>query len=384
MNFEFATASKIVFAPGCLTTITSHIQDFGNKALIVCGSRLETPNILKDILDTHGIESGFYQVSGEPDVEAIHHGVNLARAEKSNIIIGIGGGSVLDAGKAIAALITNSGDILEYMEVIGKGKPITNPPIPYVAIPTTAGTGSEVTRNAVISSPEYDVKVSLRSPMMLPRLALIDPELTYTLPPEITANTGLDALTQLIEPFLSPGSNPITDSICRSGIKMIAESIVQAYEMGNDFNAREQMALASLFGGIALANAKLGAVHGFSGPLGGLLSAPHGAICARLLPIVMQVNLNILLSRYPSSSILERFEEIASLLTRNPSAKPEEGINWLHWVCQRLKIKSLGEYGLTPHDFSVIIEKASVASSMKGNPVTLEFDEMYEILNLAM
>jgi len=384
MNFEFATASKIVFAPGCLATITSHIQDFGSKALIVCGSRLETPKYLKDILDTHGIESNFYQVSGEPDVETIQRGVNLVPSEKSNFIIGIGGGSVLDAGKAIAALATNSGDIFDYMEVIGKGKPLTNSPIPYVAIPTTAGTGSEVTRNAVISSPEYHVKVSLRSSMMLPRLALIDPELTCSLPPEITANTGLDALTQLIEPFLSPGSNPITDAICRSGIQMVAGSIVQAYEMGSDINAREQMALASLFGGIALANAKLGAVHGFSGPLGGLLSAPHGAICARLLPIVMQVNLNTLLSRNPSSNILERFEEIAILLTGNPSAKPEDGINWLHSICQRLKIKPLGEYGLTPHDFSIIIEQAAVASSMKGNPVSLKFDEMYEILNQAL
>lgn len=210
------------------------------------------------------------------------------------MVIGLGGGSVLDAGKAIAALVTNLGNVFDYLEVIGKGQPLVNAPLPFIAIPTTAGTGTEVTRNAVLGSPAHGVKVSLRSPMMLPSLAIVDPELTYGLPPEITASSGLDALTQLIEPFVSVKANPMTDAICREGIRHAAKSLRTVYHNGADASAREGMSLASLFGGLALANAALGAVHGFAGPLGGMLNAPHGAICAKLLPLVMEVNIKVL------------------------------------------------------------------------------------------
>ena len=238
------------------------------------------------------------------------------------MVIGLGGGSAIDTGKAIAALLTNPGDPLDYLEVIGRGQALQQTPLPYIAIPTTAGTGSEVTRNAVLASHEHHVKVSLRSPLMLPRVAIVDPELTYSLPPAITASTGLDALTQLIEPYTCNSPNPMIDAICREGMQRAARSLKRAYQNGSDAAAREDMSIAALFGGMALANAKLGAVHGFAGPLGGLFPAPHGMICARLLPFVVEANVRALQMREPDSPVLKRYDEVAQLLTgRRPPGR---------------------------------------------------------------
>jgi alcohol dehydrogenase class IV len=230
------------------------------------------------MLSTLGIPFTEFQVHGEPTIDVVREGTKAARG--CEMILGLGGGSVLDTGKAIAALATNPGDVIDYLEVIGKGQPLIHASLPYLAIPTTAGTGAEVTRNAVLESPEQNIKVSLRSPWMLPRLALVDPELTYQLPPDITASSGLDALTQLIEPFVSFKANPMTDAICREGMGHAARSLRRACETSADKASREGMSIASLFGGLALANAALGAVHGFAGPLGGMLPRLM-ACCAR-------------------------------------------------------------------------------------------------------
>jgi alcohol dehydrogenase class IV len=285
----------------------------------------------------------------------------------------------MDAGKAIAALVTNSGEIYDYLEVIGKGVPITVPSLPMIAIPTTAGTGAEVTRNAVINSPEHTLKVSIRSPLLLPRLALIDPELTRGLPPDITASTGLDALTQLIEPFVSLKANSLTDAICRDGITRIAHSLLPAYVTDEPL-ARENMSLASLFGGLALANSGLGAVHGFASVLGGMYLAPHGMICARFLPIVMDVNVRALQSRMPDSLILQRYDEVACLLTGDSNAKAIDGIVWVKELCAQLCVSPLMVYGLSRCDYPQIIEKTIQASSTKANPIQLTPDELSEIL----
>src|SRR5207245_11298164 len=212
-------------------------------------------------------------------------------------------------------------ELLDYLEVIGQGRALENASTPFIAMPTTAGTGSEVTRNAVLASPRHRVKVSLRSPFLLPKIALVDPELTYDLPPSITASTGLDALTQLIEPYVSSRANPMTDAVCVDGLRRVARSLRVAFEAGrNAAAAREDMAVASLFGGLALANAGLGAVHGFAGPIGGMFPAPHGAVCAALLPDTMEVNLRALRRRAPESETLRRFDEIARILTGRPEA----------------------------------------------------------------
>jgi alcohol dehydrogenase class IV len=285
---------------------------------------------------------------------------------------------MIDTGKAVAALLTNGGDPLDYVEVIGKGQPLTKASAPYMAIPTTAGTGAEVTRNAVLGSPEQRVKVSLRSAFMLPRLALVDPELTYDLPAQLTATTGMDALTQLIEAFVSVKANPLTDAICREGMMRAARSLRRAYEHGDDVPARQDMCVASLFGGMALANAGLGAVHGLAGPLGGMFDAPHGALCAALLPHVMEVNRGMI--RGPAgrgavsapTEIVKRFEEVAKT------------VGDLGELVRALKIPPLRQYGVKRGDFAAIIERSKSSSSMKGNPLPLRDEELREILERAL
>jgi alcohol dehydrogenase class IV len=258
------------------------------------------------------------------------------------------------------------------------------PSAPYIAIPTTSGTGTEVTRNAVIASPEYGVKVSLRSPHMLPRAAIVDPELTWSVPPAVTANTGLDALTQLIEPFVCNRANPLVDAICRDGIARAAGSLRRAFRDGSDAGARENMSLASLFGGMALANAGLGAVHGLAAPLGGLTHAPHGAVCARLLPFVMETNVRALASRAPASPALARYDEVGRLLTGEPKAAAVDAISWVHSVCAELSILPLARHGLIGTDIPVIVTQAQKASSMKANPIPLTDSELTEVLTRAL
>ncbi len=390
MHFEFATATRIIFGPGSIKELAPAAKIFGNRALVVTGSSGGRVSAIVEQLRSEGVAVSEFGVSGEPTVAMVLSGLEQARAERCGLVISIGGGSVIDAGKAIAALMTNAGEITDYLEVVGKGHALTKASAPYIAIPTTAGTGSEVTRNAVIGVTEQRVKVSLRSPSMLARLAIVDPELTYSSPPEITATSGLDALTQLIEPFLSIASNPMTDSICREGMQRAARSLRCAYENGADAAAREDMAVAALFGGMALANAKLGAAHGFAGPIGGMFPAPHGAICARLLPLVMETNLRAIrvgagLRPAPTQApILARFAEVAQMLTGDPNARAEDGIQWLHKLCTALKIPSLATYGVTQADFPAIIAQARKASSMKGNPIELTEDELTQIMEVAL
>lgn len=384
MRFEFATATRIIFGAGTLNEVGPLAAQMGDHALVVTGRTVTRAAPLIEALKAQGLDITTFSVAGEPTVEVAYQGTQQAREAGCDLVIGFGGGSVLDAGKAIAALLTNEGDLFDYLEVIGRGQPLIRPSAPYIAIPTTAGTGAEVTRNAVLASPEHRVKVSLRSPLMLPRLALVDPELTHSLPPAITASTGLDALTQVIEPYVSNRANPLTDTICREGMHRAARSLRRAYEHGDDVAAREDMALVSLFGGLALANAKLGAVHGFAGPMGGMFPAPHGAICGRLLPYVMEINVRALWERAPESEALQRYDEVARILTGDPVAKAGDGVAWVQELCETLQVPPLSSYGITPADFPLLIEKASVASSMQGNPIKLTPDEMQEILNRAL
>jgi alcohol dehydrogenase class IV len=324
-----------------------------------------------------------HPVTAEPTVDMALDAVRKARRAACDLVIGMGGGSVIDTGKVVAALITNSGRLMDYLEVIGKARPLVRPSAPYIAIPTTAGTGSEVTRNAVLGSPQQGVKVSMRSLYMLPDLAVIDPDLTLSLPPAITAVTGLDAFTQLMESFVSSQSNALTDGICREGLHRVAHSLQRAYEDGSDRGARENMCLASLFSGLALANSKLGAVHGIAGPLGGMTSGAHGAICAALLPYVMDMNIRAIRQRAAHSPVLDRYNELARILTRNANARAEDGIRWVKDLCQTLQVKSLAALGLDTADFAAVVAKSQKSSSMQGNPIRLNEEELMEILRMA-
>lgn len=384
MNFEFATANRIIFGVGRLYDLGPIAAEMGRRALVVIGGTSLRAAALFDVLRQQQVHSDIFQVIGEPTVEMVQEGVLKARRSHCDLVIGCGGGSVIDAGKAIAALLTNPGQALDYLEVIGQGRQLTQPPLPYIAVPTTAGTGAEVTRNAVLGSPQHRIKVSLRSPLMLPKLALIDPELTLTMPPPVTATTGLDALTQVLEPYVCNQTNPLTDAFCLDGLHRVARSLRAAYHDGDDLRAREDMVLASLEGGLALANAKLGAVHGFAGPFGGLFDAPHGGVCAALLSGVMEANLAALMERAPGSPALDRYADIAQILTDDPSATAAAGVAWVAALCRDLQIPGLGAYGLTEADFPDLIAKAQQASSMKGNPIQLTVEELEEILKKAM
>lgn len=383
MKFEFATATQIIFGAGTLKQIGPLAGEMGRKALVVANSS-ELAQPLLGILAAQGVGTAVFTISGEPTVTVVQQGTQQAKAETCDLVIGFGGGSAMDTAKAVAIMLTNPGAPLDYLEVIGRGQSLDRPGVPCIAIPTTAGTGSEVTRNAVLGAPEQRVKVSMRSPLMLPRLALVDPELTYSLPPAITASTGLDALTQNLEPFVSNKANPLTDAVTREGMRRAARSLRRAFEQGDDPAAREDMALASLFGGLALANAKLGVVHGFASVLGGMFPAPHGAVCAVLLPHVMAVNVQGLQERQPDSEFLRRYEEVAQILTGSPKATARDGVAWVQELGQALRVPGLGTYGLTQEEFPDVIEKTAVASSTQGNPIKLTPAELQEILKRAL
>jgi len=384
MQFEFSTASRIIFGSGKLNTIGDIATEFGKNAFIISGCPKSVSDRLYSALESRGICYSTVKIEQEPTIDVIKTFIDIAKRFSPDLLIGIGGGSAIDSAKATASLISNPGEITDYLEVIGLGKPLSNPSLPLIAIPTTSGTGAEVTKNAVLASPQHNVKVSLRSPYLLPKIALVDPELTVSVPPAITAFTGLDALTQLIEPFTCIDPSPMTDVLCRDGIQRIGRSIYQAYDNGVDHNAREDISLASLFSGLALANAKLGAVHGLAGTIGGVSPAPHGAICACLLPHTMEANINALMERAPGHPALQRYDAIAKILSNKSSATVEDGVQWVRNFCNHAKIPPLSVYGLSEADFGRILETATRASSMKGNPITLSEVELRNILQKSL
>lgn len=384
MAFEFATASRVVFGAGRLSEAGDLVRTCGAHALVVTGRTPERAAPLLALLRERRVGVTLFSTPGEPEIGTVRNGTAVARAEGCDCVVGFGGGAALDAAKAIAALIPNKGDVLDYLEIIGGGEVLTTEPVPFVAIPTTAGTGSEVTANSVLSSPEHRVKVSLRSPMMLAKIAVVDPELTYDLPPAVTAATGLDTLVQVIEPFVSKRANPLCDGLCREGMVRVARALRAAYVDGCNTKAREDMAVASLFGGMALANAGLGAVHGLAGPLGGMIHAPHGALCAVLAPPVVEMNLQALRVRGSNSDALTRYAEVAYLLTGDPQAQPEDAVEWLKKLVADLGMPRLSSYGFAEADIPELVEKAGRAGSMKPNPVELTSEELATIVRAAL
>ncbi len=383
-RFEFATAQRIVFGAGTRRELPALTAEFGRRVLLVAGAEPERHGELLATLRGAVEVLEVFSVQGEPTVAAALEGAALARGIGATVVVAIGGGSAIDAGKAIAALAANPGDVLEYLEVVGRGRPLVTPPLPFVAVPTTAGTGAEATRNAVLTVPEAQVKVSLRSAAMLPRVALVDPALALGLPAAVTGATGMDALTQLIEPYLSCRANPMTDALCRDGIGRVARALPRAVDAPGDLAARGDLALGALYSGMALANAGLGAVHGFAAPLGGMFAAPHGAVCAALLGPVLRGNLAALRARAPQHPALPRMAEVACWLTGDPAAQPEEAAEFCDGLAGRLGIPRLGAWGIRESDIPAIVAKAAGASSMKGNPLPLTAPELAAILGAAL
>jgi len=383
MRFEFATATQIVFGAGTRAEVGKLVRPWGRRALIVTGQSTDRAEPLRETLRAAGVAAECFPVAGEPAVADIQRGVARAREFGAEMLLGFGGGGAIDAAKAIAGLLTNPGDPLDYLEVVGAGKPLTCPALPWMAIPTTAGTGAEVTRNAVLSVPERNVKVSLRSPHLLARIALVDPELTLDLPPALTASTGFDALTQLLEAYVCSRTNPMTDALCAGGLPRAAGALPRAFRDGHDLAARTDMALASLWSGIALANAGLGAVHGFAGAIGGRFSAPHGAVCAALLAPVMAANLRALRERAPQHPSLARYADVARWLTGRAEATADDGVVWVAAQHAAMALPKLAALGVAEAECAEVVAQAQQASSMKANPVVLTADELTTVLAVA-
>jgi alcohol dehydrogenase class IV len=379
MNFEFATSTRILFGGGQISQLAAHALAFGNQALVITGGHPERYDSALDSLRQKGISVSLFSVHGEPQISDIIAGTNLARKCGAQVVIGLGGGSVVDAGKAISAMATQPQDLWHYLEIVGKGQPLTTTPLPYIAVPTTAGTGAEVTRNAVLSSPEHGVKASLRHASMLPRLAIIDPELTLLCPANITAASGMDAFTQCLEAYVSCRANPLTDALCLSGIQRCLRSLEKVVRDGSDLDARTDIAYAAMLSGMALANAGLGAVHGFAAPIGGTFHAPHGAVCAALLAPVWEANLATILT-HEITPAHERFLTVARMMTGDPTARAEDAVPYLKKLTQTLAIPALGHWGIQDQHLDDIATKAAASSSMKGNPVVLEHGALREIL----
>jgi alcohol dehydrogenase class IV len=378
MRFDFATAGRVLVGAGRATELPSVLSGLGSRVLVCTGKDPARHAVLVDGL---GMPTAVFPVAAEPTVELARAGVAAAREHGADVVVAIGGGSVIDTGKAVAALLGNGGDPLDYLEVIGSGRPITRAAAPCVAVPTTAGTGAEVTANAVLASPAHRVKASLRSPLMIPRVALVDPELTASCPPAVTAASGLDALTQCLEPFVSPRASPLTDGLAREGLRRAAAGLRAAYADGGDLAARADMAVCALLGGMALANAKLGAVHGLAGVVGGTADVPHGLACAALLAPVIEANLRALPPGHPA---LDRYAEAARLLTGQPAASIQDGLAWIRETLVLLSVPGLAAFGLGSEQADEIAAKAMTSSSMQGNPAVLSRDDLRAALIQAL
>jgi alcohol dehydrogenase class IV len=375
--FEFASAGRILVGQGRAAELPELLAGLGSRVLVCTGA---DPERHAGLLAGLGMPTAVFAVAGEPTIDLARAGVTAAREHGADVVAAIGGGSVIDTGKAVATLLGNGGDPLDYLEVIGSGLKITRPAAPCVAVPTTAGTGAEVTANAVLASPAHGLKASLRSPLMIPRIALVDPVLAASCPPPVTAASGMDALTQCLEPYVSVRANPLTDGLAREGLRRAAAGLGAAFADGRDLAARTDMAVCSLLGGMALANAKLGAVHGMAGVIGGTAAVPHGVACAALLAPVIETNVRALRSAQAGHPALGRYAEVARVLTGNPAASVEDGLAWLRQTVTMLGIPRLGMFGISPDDADDVAAKAARSSSMQGNPVVLSHDDLRAIL----
>jgi len=382
-RFDLGGPGQILFGSGRISEAVPLCCELGSNILIVTGSSTRYAKSIEEALRTQGANTAVFSSSSEPTLQDVEGGLAAAKSVHATVVLAIGGGAAIDLGKAVAAMLPQPGALLDYLEVIGSGRPLHAPSAPFIAIPTTAGTGAEATKNAVLTSVAHRVKVSLRHPTMFPKIAIIDPALMLSLPRDITASSGVDALTQLMEAYVSTKAQPMTDILCAAAIPIAAKALPDACANGADIKSREEMAFAALNSGIALANAGLGAVHGFAAPIGGLYQAAHGAVCAALLAPVWSMNLRII-TRANASAQLQRFTEVARWLTADSKATAYDAIPWLHHLSKSLNIRSLAALGVTQSDLPGIADAAAKASSMKGNPVILSEAQRLQILEEAL
>jgi hypothetical protein len=374
--FQLLLPGRILFGRGEAAKTAGLAAGFGSRVLLVHGRDAARAAWLRADLDRAGCEVHAQTCGQEPDLPMLEAALAGARAFAPDVVIGLGGGAVLDLAKALAGLIPATGAVLDHLEGVGQGLPLTQSPLPFIAVPTTSGTGAEATKNAVIDVPAHRRKVSLRDDRMMARLAIVDPALTDGCPRGVTLASGLDALTQVIEPYVCNRSNPATDALARTAIPM-ALAALPALMQGEDTAARDAMAWVSLSGGIALANAGLGAVHGLAGVIGGVTGAAHGAICGTLLPFVIAANR----AAVPAGPIAERLAEVDAMLSAAFGGGP--GTEALHRWSRSHGLPGLSALGLDAGEHAGVAAAAAGASSMKANPVVLSGAVLQTILRAA-
>lgn len=388
-KFEFYSVGRVIFGRGEFRRLGDLAVTFGKSALVIYNGAGIVERLV-DALSAAHVSSIVHRQRGEPVVTDVDDAVAAARQGGCDFVIGLGGGSAVDAAKATAALLTNGGSAIDYMEVVGKGQKISRPAAPWLAIPTTAGTGAEATRNAVIGVPEKKFKASIRSELLLPRLALVDPELGASVPAAVTASSGMDALCQLIESYTSTGASPVTDPLALQGVSLAARSLEQAYHDGGDPDAREDMALAALLSGMTLTSAGLGAVHGFASPIGANFPAPHGTVCAALLPHVIRANVKAARDDTggQNARVLARYAEVGRRLPGGEEATDAQAIDacmqFTAGLVRELHIPPLERFGLSERDVPEMVQLARKASSMRYNPVVLSDAALSEALTAAI
>ncbi|MHB8054681.1 MAG: iron-containing alcohol dehydrogenase [Candidatus Aminicenantales bacterium] len=392
MPYEWVVPARIVFGRGAIDQAGRLTAEFGRRVLFVRDGGLTensgTVDAVRGRLEAERLAVDEVVVGGEPTVEAVEDLVRNARAFEPEVVLGLGGGSALDTAKAAAGLLANGGEVFDYLEVIGEGRAFLRPAVPLVAVPTTAGTGSEATRNAVLTSRAHGVKASLRGITLMPRLALVDPALTDSLPPEVTASTGLDALTQCLESFVALKANPFTDALALEGMRRAARSLSRAYAGGDAPGARDDMSLAALFSGICLANAGLGAVHGLAAALGGKFPVPHGAACGLLLPHVFSANVRALAAAAEGRPTLTKCLQIADIFLSDKRGDDDKRLarlgDRLFELVAEMKIPKLSSYGITAADLPALAAAAARSGSIRQNPVVLSEETLVEILRDAL
>ncbi len=372
--FAILSPPRILFGRGEAANAPGLVRAFGSRGLVVHGASPERAVWLVEALRDRGAEVITLVCRAEPILAEVLAATEAARGFRPDWVAAIGGGAVLDFGKALAALVPSVTPALDHLEVVGKGLPLGTPPLPFVALPTTSGTGSEVTRNAVIGLPEHGRKVSLRDDRMVARLAIVDPALTDDAPHRVTLASGLDAVVQVIEPFVSVKATPYTDALTLPAIGQ-GMAALDVLMRGEDKAARDALAWVSLCGGLALSNAGLGAVHGFAGVLGGVTPAPHGLICGRLIGPVLRVN-----RERVAGQAAERMDTVFAALARVLGGKAKDAPETLcDWVSAQ-RLAPLRSFGLSPDRFEAVALAAQSSSSMKGNPVALELPNLVAVL----
>lgn len=377
--FQFMTSTRIIFGEGALQSSLSVLKQFGYSVLLVSGKNTERASPIIRYLKQQNMRYQHVAVSGEPNITMIEETALHGRKFRPDMVVAIGGGSVLDMGKALAAIIPNQGDVYDYVEVVGRNVPLKSKPIPFVAIPTTASTGSEVTKNAVLRSGQDQVKVSLRSPDMLADIAIVDPSLTYGTDPYLSGRGAMDAFTHLMEAYVCGEPNPLTDMICEEGLRRLSSSMLAGC-LQDDHKARSDLSFAAMLGGMAISNAKLGAAHGLASALGGKLKAPHSVITARLAPFVMMENMKAAQAA-GRSDVLARYRELAHILTGRVNAHRDDAVLWVNMMLERLSIPQLEQFGVCSTSFDAVAEDALKSVAIKGNPLPLTKERLTYILN---